>query len=50
MNDNGCIIGFGWLAGESHGYMLTPTYDINIRGTLVAQILLGNRQRCGRRF
>ena len=41
MNDNGCIIGFGWLAGEPHGYMLTPTYGIAVRETLVAQIPWG---------
>jgi len=41
MNDNGSIIGYGWLAGEPHGYMLTPTYDIDVRETLVAQILWG---------
>jgi len=41
MNDNGSIIGFGRLTGEWHGYMLMPTYDINVRETLVAQILWG---------
>jgi hypothetical protein len=50
MDDNGSIIGYGWLAGEPHGYMLTPTYDIDVRETLSGADPLGNRQRRRRRF